>query len=87
MRPVYGAILLVSIAVGAVGAAEPGPHVVGVQHGHVRHVLEVGSVHLDVVPGAQNLAEASPSAPVFWFFHTHPTIEERIAAAREFDAA
>jgi Zn-dependent protease with chaperone function len=37
--------------------------------------------------GAQNLAEASPSAPVFWFFHTHPTIEERIAAAREFNVA
>src|SRR5262249_9676989 len=37
--------------------------------------------------GAQNLAEASPSAPVFWFFHTHPTIDERIAAARAFDAA
>ena len=34
--------------------------------------------------GAQNLAEARPSKPVFWFFHTHPTIEERIAAARSF---
>ena len=34
--------------------------------------------------GAQNLAEERPSAPVFWFFHTHPTIDERIAAARSF---
>ena len=32
--------------------------------------------------GAQNLAEERPSKPVFWFFHTHPTIEERIASAR-----
>jgi Zn-dependent protease with chaperone function len=24
---------------------------------------------------------------VFWFFHTHPTIEERIAAAKEFRPA
>ena len=32
--------------------------------------------------GAQNLAEEHPSPPVFWFFHTHPTIDERIAAAR-----
>jgi STE24 endopeptidase len=31
--------------------------------------------------GAQNLAEERPSAPVFWFFHTHPTIQERIDAA------
>jgi STE24 endopeptidase len=34
--------------------------------------------------GAQNLAEEHPSRPAFWFFHTHPTIEERIAAARSF---
>jgi STE24 endopeptidase len=34
--------------------------------------------------GAQNLAEERPSAPVFWFFHTHPTIDERIGRAREF---
>jgi STE24 endopeptidase len=34
--------------------------------------------------GAQNLAEERPSKPVFWFFHTHPTIDERIAAARSF---
>jgi STE24 endopeptidase len=32
--------------------------------------------------GAQNLAEERPSALVRWFFHTHPTIDERIAAAR-----
>jgi Zn-dependent protease with chaperone function len=32
--------------------------------------------------GAQNLAEERPSTPVLWFFHTHPTIDERIAAAR-----
>lgn len=31
---------------------------------------------------AQNLAEPDPSPPVRWFFHTHPTIDERIAAAR-----
>jgi STE24 endopeptidase len=34
--------------------------------------------------GQQNLAEERPSAAVFWFFHTHPTIDERIAAARTF---
>lgn len=34
--------------------------------------------------GAQNLAEERPSKPVFWFFHTHPTIEERIASAKAF---
>jgi STE24 endopeptidase len=33
--------------------------------------------------GSQNLAEERPSAPVVWFFHTHPTIEERIAAAAD----
>jgi STE24 endopeptidase len=37
--------------------------------------------------GAQNLAEERPSAPALWFFHTHPTIDERIAAAKEFKAA
>lgn len=37
--------------------------------------------------GAQNLAEERPSAPVFWFFHTHPTIDERITTARTFKAA
>lgn len=34
--------------------------------------------------GAQNLAEERPSAPVRWFFHTHPTIDERIAGAKTF---
>ncbi len=37
--------------------------------------------------GSQNLAEARPSSVVFWFFHTHPTIDERIAAAKEFRPA
>jgi STE24 endopeptidase len=32
----------------------------------------------------QNLAEERPSPPALWFFHTHPTIEERIAAAQDF---
>jgi STE24 endopeptidase len=36
---------------------------------------------------AQNLAEPNPSLPVRWFFHTHPTIEERIAHARTRSAA
>ena len=36
--------------------------------------------------GAQNLAEERPSRLALWFFHTHPTIDERIAAARDFDA-
>ena len=34
--------------------------------------------------GAQNLAEERPSAAAFWFFHTHPTIDERIEAAKRF---
>jgi STE24 endopeptidase len=33
--------------------------------------------------GSQNLAEERPSRVVLWFFHTHPTIEQRIAAARD----
>jgi STE24 endopeptidase len=37
--------------------------------------------------GAQNLAEEHPSKPVFWFFHTHPTVDERIAAARNLDVS
>ncbi len=37
--------------------------------------------------GAQNLAEEHPSTPVFWFFHTHPTMDERIEAAKQFRAA
>ena len=32
--------------------------------------------------GAQNLAEVRPPRMAFWFFHTHPTIEDRIARAR-----
>lgn len=35
--------------------------------------------------GVQNLAEERPSAPVFWFFHTHPTIDERITVAKTFE--
>ena len=30
--------------------------------------------------GSQNLAEENPSRPVVWMFHSHPPIEERIAA-------
>lgn len=37
--------------------------------------------------GQQNLAEERPSAAVLWFFHTHPTIDQRIETARAFDAA
>ncbi len=33
---------------------------------------------------AQNLAEERPAKPALWFFHTHPTISERIASARDF---
>jgi STE24 endopeptidase len=33
---------------------------------------------------AQNLAEERPSALVYAFFYTHPTIEQRIAAAKSF---
>ena len=32
----------------------------------------------------QNLAEERPSRAVLWLFHTHPTIEQRIDAARSF---
>ena len=35
--------------------------------------------------GAQNLAEAHPSRLTLWLFHSHPTIEERVARARAFD--
>jgi STE24 endopeptidase len=37
--------------------------------------------------GAQNLAEERPSPVALWFFHTHPTIDERIDAARRHEAA
>jgi STE24 endopeptidase len=32
--------------------------------------------------GAQNLADEDPSRVVEWLFHSHPTLQERIAAAR-----
>ena len=32
--------------------------------------------------GAQNLAEEAPSRLAVWLFHTHPPIEQRVAAAR-----
>jgi Zn-dependent protease with chaperone function len=34
---------------------------------------------------SQNMAEERPSRPVLWFFHSHPPIEQRIAAARLFE--
>ena len=34
--------------------------------------------------GAQNLAEERPSRVVRWLFHSHPPVEERVAAARAF---
>ncbi len=34
--------------------------------------------------GAQNLADERPSPVAFWFFHTHPTMDERIEAARRY---
>jgi STE24 endopeptidase len=34
--------------------------------------------------GAQNLADERPSPATVWFFHTHPTMDERIDAARRF---
>jgi STE24 endopeptidase len=34
---------------------------------------------------AQNLAEERPSRAVLWLFHTHPPVEQRIAAARSFE--
>ena len=36
--------------------------------------------------GAQNLAEEGPPRLAFWFLHTHPTIDERIASARAFES-
>jgi STE24 endopeptidase len=32
----------------------------------------------------QNLAERNPSPAVEWFFHSHPAISRRIAAAMEY---
>lgn len=34
---------------------------------------------------AQNLAEEHPSTATLWLFHTHPPIDDRIAAARAFE--
>jgi Zn-dependent protease with chaperone function len=34
--------------------------------------------------GAQNLAETNPSRLVLWLFHSHPPVDQRILAAREF---
>jgi STE24 endopeptidase len=34
--------------------------------------------------GAQNLADERPSPATFWFFHTHPTMDERIDTAKRF---
>src|SRR5258705_794346 len=34
----------------------------------------------------QNLAERSPAAWVEWFFHSHPSISRRVAAARNFQS-
>ncbi len=36
--------------------------------------------------GAQNLAEQRPADLVRWLFYSHPPIEERIRAAREWEA-
>ncbi|HZU41452.1 MAG TPA: hypothetical protein VE994_02180, partial [Terriglobales bacterium] len=35
----------------------------------------------------QNLAERSPSRVVEWFFHSHPAISKRVAAAQEWGRA
>jgi STE24 endopeptidase len=35
---------------------------------------------------AQNLAEEHPSRAVLWLFHTHPPVDQRIEAARTFQA-
>ena len=34
--------------------------------------------------GAQNLAETNPSRWSLWLFHSHPPVDQRISAAREF---
>jgi STE24 endopeptidase len=36
---------------------------------------------------AQNMAEENPSTTALWFFHSHPPVEERIAAALLTEAA
>ena len=53
-----------------------------------RFALETASVPGAFIPAvrrmsAQNLAEERPSHAAFVWFHTHPTPEERIAAARD----
>ncbi|HZB25819.1 MAG TPA: M48 family metalloprotease [Vicinamibacterales bacterium] len=35
--------------------------------------------------GAQNLAEPHPSRLALWLFHSHPSLEERVARARAFE--
>ncbi|MGA8765366.1 MAG: hypothetical protein WB562_21055, partial [Candidatus Sulfotelmatobacter sp.] len=35
----------------------------------------------------QNLAERVPSKWVEWFFHSHPAISKRVAAAKAWDRA
>ena len=52
-----------------------------------RYALELTGRHEAFISamrrlGAQNLAEPDPSRVVRWFFHSHPTIDERIDAAR-----
>jgi STE24 endopeptidase len=37
--------------------------------------------------GAQNLAEERPSKIVQWLFHSHPTVGQRVEAARDFSRA
>ena len=37
--------------------------------------------------GAQNLAESNPSTFSLWLFHSHPPVEQRIAAARAFTSS
>jgi STE24 endopeptidase len=34
--------------------------------------------------GVQNLAETNPTTLALWLFHSHPPVEERISAAREY---
>jgi STE24 endopeptidase len=36
--------------------------------------------------GTQNLAETNPSRMALWLFHSHPPVDQRISAAREFSA-
>jgi STE24 endopeptidase len=35
----------------------------------------------------QNLAERAPSGIVEWYFHSHPAISKRVAAAQAWDEA